>query len=105
MYLHTLSVEQSARTTLDKQPNIGIILFTMNNNNNNTEINAEEKTYFFRETITVSSKGIVAKSFDDAQEQYLDMFKDNVKFGNMIADSSDFSCHSQDKDGNEESVY
>ena len=75
------------------------------NNNNNTEINAEEKTYFFCETITIASKGIVAKSFDDAQEQYLEMFKNNVKFGNMIADTSDYTCYSQDKNGNEEQVY
>jgi hypothetical protein len=33
------------------------------------------------------------------------MFKNNVKFGNMIADSSDYTCYSQDKNGNEEHVY
>jgi hypothetical protein len=65
----------------------------------------KKKTYFFCETITISSKGIVAKSFDDAQEQYLEMFKNNVKFGNMIADSSDYTCYSQDKNGNEVREY
>lgn len=67
--------------------------------------NKTEKTYFFNETVTISSRGIVANSFEEAQEMYLDAFKKNVKFGKMIADSSDYTCHSQDSEGNETHEY
>lgn len=67
--------------------------------------NKTKKTYFFNETITIQSKGIVANSFEEAQEKYLDAFKENVKFGKMIADSSDFNCYSQDAEGNETHEY
>jgi hypothetical protein len=71
-----------------------------NENTTNTK-----KTYFFNETITIQSRGIVANSFEEAQEKYLNAFVENVKFGKMIADSSDFTCYSQDAEGNETHEY
>ena len=65
-----------------------------------------KKTYFFNETITISSKGIVANSFEEAQEMYMDIFKKDVKFGPRLgADSSDYTCYSQDAEGNETHEY
>ena len=65
----------------------------------------KKKTYFFSERITISAKGIEADSFDEAQEQYLNLFAKNVKFGKLNADDSEMSCHSIDKDGNEVREY
>lgn len=75
------------------------------NNNDNTKTN-EQKTYFFSERITISNKhGIVANSFEEAEEQYLNMYRDNVKVGKMEADSHDYTVFSVDKDGKQERVY
>lgn len=75
-----------------------------NNDNNNTE-RGEEKTYFFSERIIIRSRGIVATSFEDAEEQYLEKFTKNVKFGDFDADSGDYEVFTVDKDGKEERVY
>jgi hypothetical protein len=72
----------------------------------NTDNTKTKKTYFFHETITISSKGIVAESFEEAQEKYLEIFTKDVKFGPRLgADSSDYSCYSQDAEGNETHEY
>ena len=71
----------------------------------NTDNTDTKKTYFFSETITIAAKGIVADSFDEAQEQYLDLFAKNVKFGKLIAGDSEMSCYSVDKDGKEQREY
>lgn len=77
----------------------------MNNNDNNTTENTE-KTYFFSERIVISNKkGIVANSFEEAEEQYLNMYKENVKLGKMDADNQDYTVFSVDKDGKQERVY
>ena len=77
----------------------------MNNNDNKTTENTE-KTYFFSERITISNKhGIVANSFEEAEEQYLNMYRDNVKVGKMEADSHDYTVFAVDKDGTQERVY
>lgn len=76
-------------------------------NNNENKINeSTEKTYFFSERITISNKhGIVANSFEEAEEQYLNLYKENVKWGKMDADSHDYKVVAIDKDGKEERVY
>ena len=75
----------------------------MTNQDNTTNT---KKTFFFRETITIASKGIVADTFEEAQEQYLDMFAANVKFGKMdLADETEFNCYSVDEKGNEVREY
>jgi hypothetical protein len=77
----------------------------MNNNDNNTT-ESTEKTYFFSERITISNKhGIVANSFEEAEKQYLDLYKDNVKIGKMEADSHDYTVFAVDKNGTQERVY
>jgi hypothetical protein len=63
------------------------------------------KTYFFRETLVLSCKGIVANSFEEAQEQYLDFFAENVKFGKMDADDAKMTCYSIDENGKEVCEY
>ena len=65
----------------------------------------KKKTYFFSETITISAKGIEADSFEEAQEQYLDLFAENVKFGKLDADDAHMNCHSIDDKGNEVREY
>jgi hypothetical protein len=76
----------------------------MNNKDNNTQTN-EKKTYFFSERVIIRSKGIVASSFEDAEEQYLNEFKNCVKFGRFEVDSGDYEVFTVDKDGKEEKVY
>lgn len=77
----------------------------MKNNENKTN-ESTEKTYFFSERITISNKhGIVANSFEEAEEQYLNLYKENVKWGKMDADSHDYTVFAVDKDGKQERVY
>ena len=77
----------------------------MNNNDNKTK-ESTEKTYFFSERITISNKhGIVANSFEEAEKQYFDLYKDNVKIGKMEADSHDYTVFAVDKNGTQERVY
>lgn len=73
--------------------------------NNNTESNTEKKTYFFSERLIIRSKGIVASSFEDAESQYLDEFKKQIKWGRFDVDSGDYEVFTVDKDGKEEKVY
>jgi hypothetical protein len=76
------------------------------NNNENKTTESTEKTYFFSERITISNKhGIVANSFEEAEEQYLKMYMENVKVGKMEADSHDYTVFAVDKDGKQERVY
>lgn len=74
----------------------------MNNKENN---NNEKKTYFFSERVIVRSRGIVATSFDEAEAKYLDIWKNNVKFGNFDVDSGDYEVFTVDSNGKEEKVY
>lgn len=76
----------------------------MNNNDNNTT-EKTEKTYFFSERVIIRSRGIVANSFEEAEEQYLNQFKEYVKFGKFDVDSGDYEVFTVDKDGKEERVY
>jgi hypothetical protein len=76
----------------------------MNNNDNNTT-EKTEKTYFFSERVIIRSRGIVANSFEEAEEQYLNQFKEYVKFGRFDVDSGDYEVFTVDKDGKEERVY
>ncbi len=88
-----------------KSKTIHTVSLTHNTMNNENTTNTE-KTYFFSERITISNKhGIVANSFEEAEEQYLNLYKDNVKFGKMEADNCDYKVVAIDKDGNEERVY
>lgn len=80
-------------------------MYLVMNNNNNTENNTEKKTYFFSERVIIRSRGIVASSFEDAEEQYLNQFRDSVKFGKFDVDSGDYEVVAVDKDGKEEKVY
>lgn len=76
----------------------------MNNKDNDTQTN-EKKTYFFSERLIIRSKGIVATSFDDAEKQYMDEFKKQIKWGRFEVDCGDYEVFTVDKDGKEEKVY
>ena len=79
-----------------------------NENKSNEEVSLstrEKKTYFFSERLIIRSKGIVATCFDEAEEKYLDEFKDQIKWGSFEVDSGDYEVYAVDKDGKQEKVY